>query len=239
MPIFAIARVLATTGLTLLAQPALAQPIALVASQWQEVTLGPDIAPNEFEFLTREGEPVLRIRSQASISMMVSELDVDLSQNPILCWRWRVSRVLESADMTTRAGDDYAARLYVNLAIPRAEQGFGLRMQLRLARAIWGDQLPDAAINYVWDNRQAPGVSMPNAYTDRVMMVVMESGAHAVGQWQQQSRDVARDIEQFFGSPAQAVQIALAADTDNTGEQVTTEFARIRFAPDHASCDAP
>ena len=225
----------ASVTLTAVAQ-SMTVPVPLEASNWQEVTLGDQIKPNEFEFVQIDGQSVLRVQSDASMSMMASTIEVDLSQTPVLCWRWRVDRVLQTADMTTKAGDDYAARLYLNLSVDPLSQTFGERLQLRLARAIWGDQLPDAAINYVWDNRQPVGSIMANAYTDRVKMVVMDSGRQGVGQWQAHGRDVAGDIETLFAGAAKPVQIALAADTDNTGEAVLTEFADLRFVPDLGDC---
>lgn len=215
--------------------------LTLSADRWQEVRLSDDIKPNTFTFEavngnSAENQSVLRIESNASMSMMAIPVEVDLTQTPVLCWRWRVNRVLDKADMSERFGDDYAARLYVSLAIPESEQSLGLRLQLGLARSIWGDQVPDAAINYVWDNRQPVGTAMPNAYTDRVTMIVAQSGAAKVGQWVQQAQNIAQDIEQQFTPAANVVQIALAADTDNTGETVTAEFADIRFVAKQADC---
>ncbi len=210
--------------------------LPLTPDQWQEVRLGEDITPNTFAFETVDGKSVLRIESDASMSMMATKVDVDLAQTPVLCWRWRVSRVLDRADMSERFGDDYAARLYVSLSIPETEQSLGLRLQLGLARSIWGEQVPDGAINYVWDNRQPVGTSMPNAYTDRVTMVVAQSGGAKADQWVPQWRNIAQDIAQGFTPSARVTQIALASDTDNTGEAVVAEFADVRFVSASADC---
>lgn len=210
--------------------------LPMTASQWQEVVPGKDIKPNLFEFTHRDGHPVMQIYSNGSMSMMAIPVNVDLKTTPVLCWRWRVNRVLQKADMTERSGDDYAARLYLSITIPKEQQSLGLRMQLGLARSIWGDQIPDGAINYVWDNRQPVGTTMANAYTDRVTMVVAQSGPQNVGNWTWQRQDLASDIARLFTPQAQPVQIALAADTDNTGESVRTEFADIRFVARDASC---
>lgn len=218
--------------------PAIAQSIGLPLSpeHWQEVRLGQDIRPNTFTFQTTENPPSLRIDSNASMSMMATPIDIDLTTTPILCWRWRVNRVLDKADMTERFGDDYAARLYLNVAIPETEQSLGLKLQLGLARSIWGSQVPDGAINYVWDNRQPLGTAMPNAYTDRVTMVVTESGGGHAGQWVQERQHVGEDVARLFTSSAKPIQIALAADTDNTGEAVIAEFADLWFVANETQC---
>jgi hypothetical protein len=56
-----------------------------------------------------------------------------------------------------------------------ADLGFATRTKLALARALRGDQVPDAAINYVWDNRSPVGTMLPNAYTERAMMWVLRN----------------------------------------------------------------
>jgi len=228
---------IALTASTVTVANAQTTDLTLSAPRWQEVRLGDDIKPNTFSFETVDGQAVLRIESNASMSMMAIPVEVDLKQTPVLCWQWRINRVLDTADMTERFGDDYAARLYVSLSIPESEQSLGLRLQLGLARSIWGDQVPDGAINYVWDNRQPVGTAMPNAYTDRVTMMVAQSGGAKTGQWVQQAQNVTQDIEQGFTPAATPVQIALAADTDNTGEAVIAEFADIRFVAKETNCD--
>jgi hypothetical protein len=81
---------------------------------------------------------------------------------------------------------------------------------------------PAAALCYVWDNRHLVGVSAWNAYTDRVRMIVVESGPQHAGTWRSEQRGVAADFRAAFGEEAPPViGIALAADTDNTGESVT------------------
>jgi len=162
---------------------------------------------------------------------------VDLQRTPVLCWRWRVDAPLKSADMSQRSGDDYAARLYVSLALPEAEKSFGLRTQLSIARSIWGPSVPDAAVNYVWDNRQPVGTERPNAYTDRTTMVVLRSGAAHAGGWVQERRNVGRDVARLYGASARPVQAALTADTDNTGETARAGFADLHWVPEQAACE--
>ena len=103
-------------------------------------------------------------------------------------------------------------------------------MRLALARAIWGEHLPLAALCYVWDNRAAPGTIVPNAYTDRVRMVVADSGQATVGRWVAHERDVAKDFRSAFGLPAPYVaSVIVSADTDNTGESAESFFGDIEF----------
>ncbi len=104
----------------------------------------------------------------------------------------------------------------------------------RLARLLHGDALPTAAICYVWDNRHAVGTSRWSPYTDRVRMVVVESGNAQAGRWLDERRDVARDFRAAFGAqwsgPVPAITgVAVGNDTDQTGESVTAWFGDVRL----------
>jgi len=62
-------------------------------------------------------------------------------------------------------------------------------------------------------------------------MIVVDSGATHAGQWREVVRDVAADFRAAFGDPLPAVSgIAVAADTDNTGERVEARFGDLWFA---------
>jgi len=205
-------------------------------ADWREIQLDTKVARNTFRTLDWDGVPAVEVQSRRAMSLLARPVSVDLAATPVLCWRWRVDAPLTSSDMATRQGDDYAARVYVSLAIPRAEQGIALRAQLAMARAIWGADVPDAALNYVWDNRQPVGTVRPNAYTDRAMMIVQRSGAADAGGWVWERRDVAADARAHFGPSAGVVQLAITADTDNTGESARAGFADLHFVSRSSPC---
>lgn len=204
---------------------------------WQEVRLGAKLLPNTFTLREWDGVAALEVQSVGSMSLLARPITVDLTRTPVLCWRWRIDAPLKSSDMTQRSGDDYAARLYVSLAIPDSEKSLGLRAQLRIARSIWGASVPDATINYVWDNRQPVGAERPNPYTDRTTMVVQRSGAADAGSWVQERRNIGRDIVRLHGASATAVQLAITADTDNTGETARAGFADLHWVSEQAACE--
>ena len=53
-------------------------------------------------------------------------------------------------------------------------------------------------------------------------------------------RDVAADFKRAFGDvPAQLTGLALASDTDNTGERAHAGFAAFRFVSAGETCSAP
>ena len=201
-----------------------------VPPPWRHQTLPRVPAENRFALVEEGGRTVLRVDSVQAASTKMHPLDVDLARTPLLEWTWKVSNAVAASDFRHKQGDDYAARVYVLFDYPAERLSLGDRMRISLARGLHGAELPTAAIAYVWGTAQPPGATGPNPYTDRVQMIVVESGEANVGRWQTVRRDVARDFEAVFGEPApRVVGIAVSADTDNTGETVTAWFGDIRF----------
>ena len=197
---------------------------------WNGLRPAPRAAETRYA-LVRDGEHVvLQADADHAMSGLVVPVTVDLAKTPILRWRWKISAPVASADMSKKSGDDYAARIYVMFDYPRAKLSLATRAKLRLAEAIYGQAIPTAALNYVWDNTHPIGTIAPNSYTDRARMVVVESGAERAGQWQTESRDVAADFRAAFGEePPPVLAVALATDTDNTGEHVISWYGDLRF----------
>jgi hypothetical protein len=208
-----------------------------VPSPWQVVQLNKKVPPTVYRLALWDGVHAIEATADHSMALLARPVKVDLNVTPVLCWRWRIDAPLVKADMATKAGDDYAARVYVSFAMPPDEIGFLLRAKLALARSIYGDFVPDAAINYVWDNRYPVGTRKPNAYTDRTHMIVAESGSANAGKWVVERHDVQQDeIAEFGSKRAHLVQFAVASDTDNTGEHAHAGFAGFHFVTQDTSC---
>ena len=71
---------------------------------------------------------------------------------------------------------------------------------------------------------------MPNPYTEKAMMIVVESGAAKLNQWVREKRNILEDYRQAFHSDPPAISgVAVMTDTDNTGESVIAYFGDIVF----------
>ncbi len=183
-----------------------------------------------YDLIANDGTIVLRARADKSAASLKHSLYADPARTPILRWRWRTERMLQGADMTLKEGDDYAARLYVFFDRDPDTLTLKERTLLKVGRMRYGNDLPAAALCYVWDNRQPVGTIMPNPYTQFVAMVVASSGSADVGRWVSLRRNVAEDYRRAFGSEApQITGVAVSVDTDNTGESAVTYFGDIEF----------
>jgi len=176
---------------------------------WLEtITFGRGVKPTEFALVEDEGRTVLRVRARAAASGLARSLSVDPATRPILAWRWKAKNLVERGDLRSKAGDDYALRLYVT----------------------WGPRIRLTALCYVWDRRAAPGTISPNPYSDRVQMVVADSGTAQLGRWVARERDVAADYREAFGGEAPPVSgLIVSGDTDQTGESTEAWFGDVEF----------
>lgn len=201
---------------------------------WREQRL-PKARPADVRLAEDAGTTVLRVRSNAAAGGAIHPFrgDAELPAGQ-LAWRWKVDRVVAGADMTRRSGDDFAARVYVFFAIPVDELPFGERFRIKLARLLYGEELPTAGICYVWDNRHPAGYSAWSPFTNRIRMVVVQTGPERAGQWVEARRDLEADFRAAFGAqwgkPTPRINgIAVGNDTDQTGESATAWFGDIRL----------
>jgi len=177
------------------------------------------------------GGVVVQAKSAAAASGLVRPIRIDPQQYPIVKWRWKVMNLIRAADVRAKAGDDYPARLYVTFEYDSARVGLPERAKFEALRLLYGDYPPTAAIDYIWEGREPRGSIVPNPYTSRVKMIVVESGPSELGRWIDERRDLLADYRQAFGDEPPAISgVAIMTDTDNTGESATAYYGDIVFA---------
>jgi len=183
--------------------------------------------------LVRDGDAVvLRADADASASGVVHRLDGPAAARPMLSWRWKIADVVTAGDPRRKDGDDYAARVYVTFRYDPSRVSAVERAKYALAKQLDGEYPPHAGLTYVWDARLPPGTVLPNAYTDRVRMIVVRSGGAEAGRWVAETRNVLEDYRRAFGEePPPVSGIAVMTDTDQTGGRATAWYGDIRFMP--------
>ena len=200
---------------------------------WEPLRPSPKAAATRYSLVADGARTVLAAQADASMSGLIHTVRVDTRRYPRLRWRWKVSAPVAGADMTRKQGDDYAARVYVMFDYPAARLPFTTRLKLKAAESLYGQRLPTAALNYVWDNRQPIGTIQANTYTDRARMLVVRSGAADAGQWMTETRDLRADYRAAFGEEApDVVALAIATDTDNTGARASAWYGDLEFLAD-------
>ena len=207
-----------------------ASPGAALPAPWKLVTLPRIGKHTHYSLVADSGSTVLRAEATASMASVAHPLHGDAHAAPIIQWRWKIARVLRTSDMATKGGDDFPARLYVLFDYDIGRLPFTTRANIRMARAHFGDDIPLAVLCYVWDGKAPAGAAAWSPYSDRVRVIVVQSGEARVNQWVMQTRNVVDDFRAAFGEEPPAISgVAVATDTDNTGESAVAFYGDIRF----------
>lgn len=209
------------------------KPAGVIPSQWVPLTFRNIETLTRYTLVTESGSTVLKAESSKSASGLIRRFDdrrIELKDFPILRWRWKIGNLIKGADIATKEGDDYPARVYVTFRYEPERAGAGMRMQYGLAKSLYGEYPPHAGINYVWDGRAPVGTMLPNAYTARAMMFVVESGPKRIGEWVEMERNAYEDYKRAFKEePPPVSGIAVMTDTDQTGETATAWYGDIEL----------
>ena len=201
--------------LAMIASPSLSADLAVGSFSRGDLTgWTPKIFQGEtaYRLVEDDGRTVLKAESRGAASGLFKEVRLDPRSAPVLRWSWKIERTLATGDERTKAGDDYAARVYV--VFPSV--------------LFWRTR----AINYIWANKLPAGESLPNAYTANAVMVAVESGNGKAGTWVREERNIYEDYRELFGKePPDLGAVAIMTDTDNTGEEAVAWYGDITLGP--------
>lgn len=197
---------------------------------WQPLTFKGIERHTRYELETGGEGVVIKAVSQQSASGLVRPLSISPREYPVIEWRWKIENILQKGDVTRKSGDDYPARIYITFSFDPETADYLERMRYRAARLIYGPDVPYRAITYIWDSNSDVGERVANAYTDRVVMYVVESGDEKLQRWITERRNVYDDYRQAFGEePYRITGVAIMTDTDNTQESATAWYGDIIF----------
>lgn len=205
-----------------------ATPGAQLPAGWKPLTFPKIKQHTHYELVTDTIGTVVKATSRAAASGLVAALDVRAAQYPILEWRWKAENTLAKGDPTRKDGDDYPARIYITFKYDPSRANILQRAKYGTAKLIYGEYPPHAGLSYIWDGRTARDTMLSNTYTDRLQMIVVESGTANLGKWMTYRRNVYEDYKRAFDEePPPISGIAIMTDTDNTGESATTFYGDI------------
>ena len=166
----------------------------------------------EYRIVEDAGKKVLQAKSQNSASGLVFDTDYDPNAYPVVSWNWKIDNTIAKGDSRTRAGDDYAARIYIvfpHWFFPKTK-----------------------TLNYIWANQLPKDSFQLSTFTSNDMMIAVESGSAKAGQWIPVRRNIVEDFRRAFGEdPPEVGAIAIMTDTDNTGESAVAWYSDIVARP--------
>ena len=208
-------------------------PAKGLPDNWEKMVFPKIDRHTTYNLIRDEGRTVIKAVSKASASGLICHYHGPADRYPWIIWRWKIAHVLSRGDVSTKSGDDYAARIYVAFKYTDQGKSFWQRLKYKTANLAAGGKLPGSALNYIWANRALKGTVVSNPYTDQTKMIVVQTGNAQAGRWISEKRNLVDDYRQAFGDdPPPIMGIAIMTDTDNTGESTTAYYGDIQLS-DH------
>ncbi|HEY5862369.1 MAG TPA: DUF3047 domain-containing protein, partial [Casimicrobiaceae bacterium] len=153
-----------------------------------------------------------------------------LDAAPLINWRWKVSRLIDTADNSAATKEDSPVRVVLEFDGDKSKLSFSDRSTIAAGKLLSGRELPYATLMYIWSNKEPVGKIVPNPRSARIQMVVASSGPAGVGAWQNLARNAVEDYKKAFNEePGKLTGVAVLTDTDNTGESVEAWYGDIVF----------
>jgi hypothetical protein len=192
-------------------------------------------APTKYQVADVDGVVALAAEGVEGGSGMWRKLRVDPRHNPVMEWRWRVPVPAAGSpplSVTSRASP--IARLSVGFHGDPEKLDFEDRVKLRMAKALTVHGLPYASLLYVWMMNVPVDTVIISPHTERVRMIVVESGPQRAGQWITIRRNVVEDYRRAFEEePGDIVGVGLMTDYGDDGSPRRAVYGDItlRSAP--------
>jgi hypothetical protein len=187
----------------------------------------------EYQLVQDGDATVLKGRARASASGLLHDIDLDLRDQPILSWRWKVMDLAPTED----SPDDSPVRVLVNFAGDLGKLPFSDRIFYDQFRLLTGQQLPYAGVMYVWGSKTPAGEEVRNKYTSRIRMIAVESGRDKLGRWLEESRNVKEDFRRLFGEePGKVVSVGIMTEAEVSDRALEAYYGDIVFKAPGECC---
>ena len=211
------------------------RPGAPVPTEWGSWVMSRFGSLSRYQLVEDDGTTVLKgVAQKDSASGLLHHIDLDPRERPIFSWRWKVMDLSPSE----KSPDDSPVRILVSFQGDYAKLSFSDRIFYDQFQLFTGQKLPYAGVMYVWGSKTPQGGIAPNIYTSRIKMIAVESGRDKLGQWLEETRNVAEDYRKLFGEePGRVVSVGLMTEADGSDRPLEAYYGDIRFgAPGSVAC---
>lgn len=164
------------------------------------------------QFAWLEQDQCLKMSAEKTASAKILEDDFPIDTQ--ISWKWKQVKGFDGVDQTTKAGDDFSARIYIAVEHPFL---------------FWKSRV----LTYVIAEDQPVNSHWPNPFSEQFQMWVVSSEGdpgNPKGQWHTVSRNIKADWKQAFGDePKRFHAIGLMVDGDNTQRYTESCLANLEI----------
>ncbi|WP_432258341.1 DUF3047 domain-containing protein [Cupriavidus sp. TMH.W2] len=193
---------------------------------WQPWTINRNKIPTRYSLAEVDQRVVVHAQADSSASGLYVPLrDRDAGT---LRWTWKTSGIIRNADNSVGPREDSPLRLFVAFDGDKGALSLKDQLMYEMARLTTGREMPYATLMYIWGGRRAEGSVVKNPHTDRVRMIVVDSGTKHANEWRCHERDLRADYRKAFGTdPGRVIAVGIMTDTDNTRSRAESWYGDI------------
>jgi hypothetical protein len=204
--------------------------VGAIHDPWEPYFIQRGNAPTAYRVVELDGARALEAVADEGGSALHRKIRIDPQTHPVLEWRWRVPRPENGAPLSVVSPKSAMARLSIAFHGDAEKLDVVDRAHLRLAKALTPNGLPYATLVYVWLRDVPAGSVVVSPYSDRVRLVVAESGERRIGEWITLRRNVLEDYRRAFGEqPGDIVAVGVMTDPGDDGSRRRAYYGDITF----------
>ena len=161
-----------------------------------------------YSLKTEDGDMFLTASTTGRAINAATEANVNLRIYNRFRWRWRALSLPEGGDESVKEKNDSAAAV----------------------RLVFHGGIIPKMLTYVWSATLPVGAETESPNTDKVKVVVLESGESRLGEWIWEEVDAYADYKRLYGGEPRPVKyVAVITDSDNTGTFVQADYDDFMF----------
>lgn len=165
----------------------------------------------ETQYSLQSPDTMIKAVSRDSASGLFFESEIDLQKTPVINWSWKVEKFPTVVDEKIKAGDDFAARVYIVV-----QDGWTF--------------LSSRAISYVWSQQTVVDEAWANPYTGKRAMMISVESSTTTGVVKIQKRNVREDLKRLFGKDFKKIHaVAIMTDSDSSASSAEAFYSGITF----------
>ena len=202
-----------------------------VGPPWEPFFVLRGNTPTKYELVELDGTVALEAQAEDGGSGLYRKIRIDPRRHPVIEFRWRVP-AREEGESPLQVASRASPMMRISLAFhgDTAKLDFDDRTKLRLAKMLTVNGLPYASLLYAWKLGDPVGAVVHSPHSDRVRMIVAESGAQRVGEWVTVRRNVLEDYRRAFGEePGDIVAVGLMTDPGDDWSRRRGYYGDITF----------
>ncbi|MCA7083873.1 MULTISPECIES: DUF3047 domain-containing protein [Cupriavidus] len=201
-------------------------PEQALPAGWHSWTVNRSKTPTQYALTEVDQRVVLHARADGSASGLYVPLKP--REPGKLRWAWKTRDVIADGDNASGPREDAPLRVFVAFDGDKSTLSLKDHLMDEMARLMTGREMPYATLMYIWGAKRPEGTVIPNPHTERVRMIVVDSGTRHARQWRCHERDLRADYRAAFGKePGRLLAVGIMTDTDNTRSQAEAWYGDI------------